>query len=89
MQFEGGGTVSSVEIQGSSERAFYPHIFPNHERDVPLAKPNYEFAKRQREIAKKKKKEDKLKRKTDADAPEQEDGAPPAATATAPDKGAA
>lgn len=53
---------------------------PSIERDVPLAKPNYEFAKRQREIAKKKKKEEKLKRKTDTGAPQDEtEGAVPLA----------
>lgn len=51
-----------------------------------MAKPNYEFAKRQREIAKKKKKEEKLKRKTDTGAPadETEGGVPPAPEATPP-----
>ena len=51
-----------------------------------MAKPNYEFAKRQREIAKKKKKEEKLKRKTDTGAPqdETEGGVPPAPKETMP-----
>jgi hypothetical protein len=37
------------------------------EKDRQLAKPNYDFAKRQRELAKKQKKEEKLKRKQQGD----------------------
>jgi hypothetical protein len=39
----------------------------HHAKDRQLAKPNYEFAKRQRDLAKKQKKEEKRKRKTGAD----------------------
>lgn len=56
-----------------------------------MAKPNYDFAKRQRELAKKQKKEEKLKRKqhtdeaaTSAPAPST-DGDSGGAQATAPD----
>jgi hypothetical protein len=35
-----------------------------------LAKPNYQFEKRQKEIAKKKKAEEKLKRKQEANSPQ-------------------
>jgi len=38
-----------------------------------LAKPNYNFAKRQRELAKKAKKEEKLKRKAGDGSPETDD----------------
>ena len=34
-------------------------------KDKPLAKPNYQFEKRQKELAKKKKKEEKLRVKSD------------------------
>jgi hypothetical protein len=54
-----------------------------------VAKPNYQFEKRQRELAKKRKKEEKAQRKTVVNDPQQQpeppaDGAP--APATAPDK---
>jgi len=42
-----------------------------------MAKPNYQFEKRQRELEKKKKKEEKQARKTGpADTPETDDSAP-------------
>ena len=44
-----------------------------------MAKPNYQFAKRQRDLAKKQKKEEKLKRKAETPAgevPETADDAP-------------
>lgn len=58
-----------------------------------MAKPNYDFAKRQRELAKKAKKEEKLRKKseggtdadtdTNAEVPDADsDGAEPAADAT-------
>jgi hypothetical protein len=34
-----------------------------HRKDDPLAKPNYQYEKRQKELAKKRKKEEKLKRR--------------------------
>jgi hypothetical protein len=46
-----------------------------------LAKPNYEFAKRQRDLAKKQKKEEKRKKKLEAGEPAEatpEDGTEPA-----------
>ncbi len=40
------------------------HIFSTTDRqEIKLAKPNYQYEKRQKELAKKKKKEDKLKEK--------------------------
>ena len=53
----------------------------------PVAKPNYQFEKRQRELAKKRKKEEKAQRKTSGGepAPEQEPAqgdAPPATDKT-------
>lgn len=54
----------------------------------PVAKPNYQFEKRQRELAKKRKKEEKAQRKTTGGepAPEQEaqQGDAPPATDKAP-----
>ena len=47
-------------------------------KDDPLAKPNYNFAKRQRELAKKAKKEEKQQRKA-------VEGSSPEAETTAPD----
>lgn len=49
-----------------------------------MAKPNYEFAKRQRDLAKKQKKEEKLKKKRESGEPAEaapEDGTEPAADA--------
>ncbi len=49
----------------------------------PVAKPNYQFEKRQRELAKKRKKEEKAQRKTspgDEPAPEPQPGDAPPAT---------
>jgi len=41
------------------------YIFSTTDRqEIKLAKPNYQYEKRQKELAKKKKKEDKLKEKT-------------------------
>jgi hypothetical protein len=58
-----------------------------------LAKPNYQYEKRQRELAKKAKKAEKAARKTTGspnDEPEtSQDGAAPSDGATAPDAGQA
>jgi len=53
----------------------------NYRKDKPLAKPNYQFEKRQRELAKKKKKEEKKLRKLSDNPLESEthDAMPPAA----------
>jgi hypothetical protein len=53
-----------------------------------LAKPNYQFEKRQKEIAKKKKAEEKLKRKQEGHAPQPEDATSdePAANPPAPEQ---
>jgi hypothetical protein len=49
-------------------------------KEFPLAKPNYQFEKRQKELAKKKKKEEKLLRKQAAKGGlPGEEGSPPAA----------
>jgi hypothetical protein len=44
-----------------------------HRKDDPLAKPNYQYEKRQKELAKKRKKEEKLKRKQEKRQEETED----------------
>jgi hypothetical protein len=47
--------------------------------EAPVAKPNYQFEKRQRELEKKKKKEAKANKKsTSADGPDASDQVPPA-----------
>jgi len=43
-----------------------------------LAKPNFQFEKRQRELAKKRKKEEKLQRKLEKNQPQSEAGSDPA-----------
>jgi len=43
-----------------------------------LAKPNFQFEKRQRELAKKRKKEEKLQRKLEKTQPQYETGSDPA-----------
>ena len=51
--------------------------------DAHLAKPNFEFQKRQKELEKKRKKEEKKQKKLDraaAEAPAPEPGSPPAET---------
>ena len=54
---------------------------PTHnEKDRQLAKPNYEFAKRQRDLAKKQKKEEKKLRKTLANEVPAGEEPPPAPT---------
>jgi hypothetical protein len=53
--------------------------FP-HAKDCQLAKPNYEFAKRQRDLAKKQKKEEKKLRKTLANEVPPGEDPPPAPT---------
>jgi hypothetical protein len=53
-------------------------------RSVALAKPNYEYQKRQKELEKKRKKEEKLKRKQERQAVPGEGDAP---AAPAPDGG--
>jgi len=50
----------------------------HHAKDRQLAKPNYEFAKRQRDLAKKQKKEEKKLRKTLANEVPASEEPPPA-----------
>ena len=52
----------------------------HHAKDRQLAKPNYEFAKRQRDLAKKQKKEEKKLRKTLANEVPAGEEPPPAPT---------
>jgi hypothetical protein len=49
----------------------------NAQRDMPVAKPNYQFDKRQRDLAKKKKQDEKRQRKQ-AKNPDAPDDAAPA-----------
>ena len=53
-------------------------------RSDPLAKPNFEYQKRQKELEKKKKKEEKLQRKLETKNAPGEGAAPEAADAPAP-----
>lgn len=58
-----------------------------HSKELPVAKPNYSFEKRQRELAKKRKKEDKAQKKANPGQPEdgqQDDGQGGPAGAPAP-----
>ena len=52
----------------------------HHAKDRQLAKPNYEFAKRQRDLAKKQKKEEKKLRKSAASEVPATEDPPPAPT---------
>jgi hypothetical protein len=49
-----------------------------HSEDLPVAKPNYSFEKRQRELAKKRKKEEKSQKKASPSPGEPDDGQPAA-----------
>lgn len=63
-------------------------IEPNRWKDDKLAKPNYQYEKRQKDLAKKKKQEEKRLRKLEKGAVPAGDGSAPAPTpAPAPDKG--
>ena len=53
---------------------------------MPLAKPNYQFEKRQRDLAKKKKQEEKRQRKLAEKLPAGDDSAQGFASAPMPDK---
>lgn len=53
-------------------------------QDAPLAKPNYQFEKRQKELAKKKHQEEKQKRKAAKHQPAPADGVSPSAVDETP-----
>ena len=50
---------SAAKVRGSVDRDHPPEAPIPNPRGLPMAKPNYNFEKRQRELAKKKKKEEK------------------------------
>jgi hypothetical protein len=58
--------VTVLPSPSRAERAWSINPLPSN-KDQPLAKPNYQFEKRQKEIEKKKKKEKKSQRKQDKD----------------------
>ena len=61
-------------------------IDPSHfSRSVALAKPNFEYQKRQKELEKKRKKEEKLKRRQERHAAPADGEAPPAPPAEGSD----
>lgn len=44
---------------------FFPYLSPSAHKDNSLAKPNYQYEKRQKDLAKKKKQEEKRQKKID------------------------
>jgi len=63
---KGGGMLAFVPLMGAMAVALRPaaHLKQNiHSKSDHLAKPNFQYEKRQKELEKKRKKEEKLKRK--------------------------
>jgi hypothetical protein len=65
--------IVPVPAMASRTPAFHPE-------ETLLAKPNYEFQKRQKELEKKRKQEEKKQRKLERQAPPAEEGSAPAPT---------
>jgi hypothetical protein len=86
MRGKQGDAVLSTECAGQTAAdpsridaltdAEVPTISP---RSVPLARPNFEYQKRQKELEKKRKKEEKLKRRQERNTTAPADGETPAA----------